>query len=76
MTNPSEIVRMPDSDFWRMNTAKDCTYTIEWTPKSGGIVRAKLDSIARWDYDYCSQGKWAAKLGLVLIARQEKERCI
>ena len=76
MTNPSEIVRMPDSDWWRLNTAKDCTYKIEWTPKGGGAVRAKLDSISRWDYDYCSSGKWAESRGLVLIARQEKERCI
>ena len=33
-------------DYWRLNKAKDATYTIEWTAKRGGVVRAKLDSIA------------------------------
>ena len=76
MINPSDVVRIPDTEFWRMNPKEDYTYSIEWTPKLTGWVRAKLDSIDQWHYVQCMHCQHAEGLGLAIIARQEKARDI
>jgi len=72
--NPSDVVRIKEKEFWRMNPQKGYTYSIEWTPKLGGWVRAKLDDYDHWHYVACMHCQHAEGIGLAIIARQEKER--
>ena len=61
-------------DYWRINKSKNSTYSIEWTAKRGGVVRAKLDSLAEWQYKSCSCVKYALQLGYQIIDNQKLQR--
>jgi len=74
MINPSEVVRIPDNEWWRMNPKKGYTYSIEWTPKKGGWVRSRLDSIDVWHYVECRHCQLAEGLGLKMVVEQEQLR--
>jgi len=74
MTNPSEVIRIPDNEFWRMNPQKGYTYAIEWTPKLGGWVRCKLDSMDNWHYVACQFCQFAESIASPMIDKQRKKR--
>lgn len=63
-----------DTEFWRINKAKGSVHTIEWTAKLGGFVRAKLDSLAKWDYYPCPCVRFAIDYGNQIIDNQKKQR--
>lgn len=65
---------MKNQSWWRMNPVSYHTYTIEWTPECGGVVRAKLDDIANWQYKECRCARFAESLGLEIIGQQRRMR--
>lgn len=65
---------MEKHSWWRLNPRKNNIHSIEWTPFNGGIVRAKLDSIAEWDYAHCEKCKYAESFGLMIIEEQKRRR--
>ncbi len=63
-----------NADWWRL-TKKDNTFeTIEWTYQYGGWVRAKLDSVANWEYKQCSEACHAISFGNRIIQEQMGKR--
>ena len=65
---------MDKLDWFRMNKLKSSVSDIEWTYSNGGIVRARLDSMAEWSYKVCHKAKYAESLGMRLIFKQKKWR--
>ena len=63
---------MDNSTFWRMPQKEGETYNIEWSYK--GIVRARLDSLAQWEYKVCKEAKYAEGIGNGIIEEQKKIR--
>jgi hypothetical protein len=61
-------------DYWELQKYQDKTFTIQWTPQEGGMVRAKLDGIASWWHISCNNPFEAEHIGLHIIRQQKKNR--
>ena len=68
------VEEIDEDSWWRLNPRKHYMYAIEWSAEMGGVVRSKLDSIAYWDYEPCSDVRFASDVGYRLIDRQKAER--
>lgn len=55
---------------WWDYTQCERPYKIQWTPKCGGWVRAKLDSITPWEYKRCGNSSNAYAIGDKIIEAQ------
>ena len=74
MTINEDFAIINDDSWWRLNPRKHYMYAIEWSAEFRGIVRAKLDSIAGWDYKPCSDVRFAQDVGHRMIDKQKAER--
>jgi len=69
-----DVLKLNDKDFWRLNDRQNSFSLIEWTPKLGGWVRAKLDCLSDWHYVNCEHILDAIWTGLDIINKQKKKR--
>jgi len=71
MGNLEKVKELSDNDWWRINSSKkyEYTYSIEWTPKLKGWVRAKKDKNTEFRFGACSSSTFALQLGYFLIDR-------
>ena len=67
------INNIPDSDYWRINKLEDSVSDIEWTPKVGGWVRARIDSLDDWHYKACENVIYAEDIGWNMIEKKKEE---
>ena len=66
--------KLEQAEYWRLNRRKDSTYTIEYTFYGSGWVRAKLDSLSKWEYKPCKEPRYALQLGELIISQQQRRR--
>lgn len=66
---------LESSDGWWDYLQADRVSKIQWTPKCGGWVRSRLDSITPWAYQQCGNAKNAESIGEALIERQKARKC-
>jgi len=69
-----EISQIPDEDYWELKKYKNETFSIQWTPRMSGWVKAKLDDFAEWGYINCRDPRIAEQFGLHIIKKQKEER--
>ena len=62
------------TDWWEFVNQEDFTFSIQWTPKRGGIVRAKLDDFDSWQYKHCGCANNAHSCGISMIESKMKMR--
>jgi len=62
-----------DEDFWENKEYDDETFTIQFSIKRK-VVRARLDSLAPWEYVICDDIRKADDIAFRILDRQKIER--
>jgi len=69
MSNEDQVIRLPDKEWWGITPKKHYSYTIEWTPKFGGWVRARVNTSNTWLFDHCQYVRFADSMGNNMLAK-------
>lgn len=71
----NELENIQEDEWWEIQKYKTFTFQIQWTPRMSGWVRARLDSLAEWNYMNCGNPRIAEQCGLHIIKEQKRKRC-